>query len=124
MRLKLSILTCTLACSLLPLMAQQRGQYMPGQYGLNAGVLPAPGFTYADMNINYDSSTLNGANGKSTPVTGSYNVWAIENIFYYVPNFKFAGGNLGFMVSFPTLANGSLAIPEYGVSGGGIGLAD
>ncbi len=26
------------------------------------------------------------------------NVWAIENIFYYVPSFKFAGGNLGFMV--------------------------
>lgn len=124
MKLRLVVITCALACLLLPLIAQQRGQYMPGQYGLNAGVLPDPGFTYADMNINYDSSTLNGPNGNKVPVTGSYNVWVIENIFYYVPSFKFAGGNLGFMIAFPTLANGSLAIPEYGISGGGVGLAD
>ncbi|MGA2371515.1 MAG: hypothetical protein ACLPPV_09370 [Candidatus Korobacteraceae bacterium] len=53
-------------------MAQQRGQYMPGQYGLNAGILPSPGFTYVDTNVKYDSTTLNGANGNATPVKGSY----------------------------------------------------
>ena len=103
-------------------MAQQRGQYMPGQYGLNAGILPSPGFTYVDMNVNYDSTRLNGPNGNATPVTGSYNVWAIENIFYYVPSLKVAGGNLGFMVVFPTLANGDLALPTYGANAGGIWL--
>jgi len=124
MRLRLSTLTFVLAFSLASSSAQQRGQYMPGQYGLNSGVLPAPGFTYADMNVNYDSSTLNDAAGKATPVIGSYNVWAIENIVYYVPNFKFAGGNLGVMIAFPTLANGDLGIPTFGVDGGGMGLAD
>jgi hypothetical protein len=125
MRLRLLKLACIVACcGLLPLMAQQRGQYMPGQYGLNAGILPSPGFTYVDMNVNYNSTTLNDASGNATPVTGSYNVWAIENIFYYVPSFKVAGGNLGFMVAFPTLANGDLGISTFGVNGGGYGLAD
>lgn len=35
------------------LQAQQKGQYVPGQFGLNAGVIPAPGFTYANLAINY-----------------------------------------------------------------------
>src|SRR5271165_1298480 len=112
MRPSLLKLACIVACcGLLPAVAQQRGQYMPGQYGLNAGILPSPGFTYVDMNVNYNSTTLNDANGNATPVTGSYNVWAIENILYYVPSFKVGGGNLGFMIAFPTLANGDLAIP-------------
>jgi len=124
MRLKLAIPICALACSISPLMAQQRGQYMPGQFGLNAGIMPSPGFTYEDLNINYNASKLNDQHGNAVPVNGTYSVWAIENVLYYVPNFKFAGGNLGIAVIFPTLANGSLAIPEFGVNGGGYGLAD
>jgi len=77
-----------------------------------------------DPDVNYRATTLNGSDGSKVPVTGSYDVWAIENIVYYVPNFKFAGGNLAVMILFPTLANGSLAFPEYGVNGGGFGLAD
>jgi hypothetical protein len=55
-------------------------------------------------------------------VSSNYNVWAVENIFYYVPNKKVLGGNLGFMVIFPTLANGSLVVdfpnfPNLGVTG-------
>lgn len=124
MRWKLFVFTCVLACGLLPSWAQQRPQYMPGQYGLNAGIMPSPGFTYADINVNYDSSRFNDRDGNAIPTTGTYNVWAIENIFEYVPNFKVAGGNLGFVVAFPTLANGSLALSEFGISGGGFGLAD
>jgi hypothetical protein len=37
------------------LIAQQKGQYQPGEYGLNAGVLPGPGITYADFNLNYSA---------------------------------------------------------------------
>ena len=33
-----------------PASAQQKGQYIPGQEGLNTGVLPDPGFTYANIN--------------------------------------------------------------------------
>jgi hypothetical protein len=109
--------------------AQQKPQWMPGQMGLNAGILPSPGFSYVNMDLNYDAGAFNDRNGKAIPVTGTYNVWAVENIFYYVPDTKFLRGNLGFMVIFPTIANGSLVaelpnFPNLGVTGGGAGLAD
>lgn len=124
MKLKSAIPLCVLLVGILPSFGQQRGQYMPGQSGLNAGILPSPGFTYGNIEVQYSSSTLSGPKGNKVPVVGTYNVWAIENIFYYVPPLKVLGGNLGFMVILPTLANGSLAVPKYGISGGGFGLAD
>lgn len=102
---------------------------MPGQYGLNAGVLPDPGFTYANMEINYSADTLKNSNGNTVPLTGSYDIWVVENIFYYVPNFKLLGAKVVFMVVAPTVANGSLTLaslnfPNVAVNGGGFGLAD
>jgi hypothetical protein len=114
------------------LQGQQKPQWMPGQMGLNAGILPSPGFTYANIDVGYYSSAFNGPKGSAIPVTGSYNVWAVENIFYYVPNIKALGGNLGFNLIL-TPATGSLdadlVIPPLGnanLSGaaGGGGLAD
>ncbi|HEY6290187.1 MAG TPA: transporter [Terriglobia bacterium] len=124
------LLSCGGTTRVLP---QQKPQWMPGQVGLNAGILPSPGFTYVDMNANYDAGAFDGPNGKALPVTGSYNVWAIENIFDYVPNKKVLGGNLGFMIIFPTIASGSLVAdiqvpttgsPNLSLAGGGAGLAD
>jgi hypothetical protein len=40
-------------------LAQQKPQWMPGQVGLNAGILPLPGFTYVNMDINYDAGVFN-----------------------------------------------------------------
>lgn len=111
--------------------AQQKPQWQPGQIGLNAGILPSPGFTYANLTLNYDADTYNNSSGKAVPVTGSYNVWAVENVFYFVPDTKFLGGNLGFMVMFPTPATGSLVadisiqgVPNLSAAAGGSGLAD
>jgi hypothetical protein len=61
-------------------MAQQKGQYQPGQYGLNAGVLPDPGVTYVNLSLNYSTGQLNFANGDPTRVRGTYAVWAMEAI--------------------------------------------
>jgi hypothetical protein len=114
-----------------PLLAQQKPQWVPGQMGLNAGILPDPGFTYVNITINYDASTFDAPNGKSIPVTGTYNVWAVENGLVYVPNLKVLGGNLGLEVLFPTYASGSLVadipsltVPNLTATGGGSGLAD
>lgn len=114
-----------------PAMAQQKPQWQPGQIGLNAGILPAPGFTYVNLDLNYNAGTFNNQNGKAVPVLGTYNVWAIENIFYFAPNTKFLGGNLGFMVMFPTPATGSLVAdiniqgpPDLSAAAGGSGLFD
>src|SRR5580692_12324958 len=91
----------------LPLSGQQKPQWMPGQYGLNAGILPSPGFSYANITIGYRSSAFNNASGSAIPVTGSYNVWAVENAFYYVPNLNVLHGNIG-MALILTPATGSL----------------
>ena len=108
--------------------AQLKGQYQPGQYGLNAGVLPDPGFTYADLNLNYNAGQLNLASGTPTRIKGSFNVWAVENIFFYVPKFKVFGAKFAPFIAFPTLATGSLTLPFLGngvtAGTGGLGLAD
>lgn len=81
---------------------------MPGQFGLNAGIMPSPGFTYANMESNYNTSTLDDNNGNAIPPKPTLNLWVVENIFeFVVPNTKFLGGNLGFLIIVPTIANGA-----------------
>ena len=119
-----------LACAV-PSRGQFKPQWMPGQVGLNAGILPSPGFSYVNMDINYNAGTFNNPSGNAVPVTGTYNVWAVENLFYYVPNMKLLDGNIGFMIMPVTYASGSLvadlsnpAAPNLGAAAGGSGLAD
>jgi hypothetical protein len=129
MKIKNTILMS--ACFLIyawPLLAQQKGQWVPGQFGLNAGVIPDPGVTYANLALNYSSSQLNDSNGNSIPgINGTYSFWVDENIFYYVPNHKFLGG---YFMPYITLsyANGELVANITGTSlgsgGGGAGFAD
>jgi hypothetical protein len=130
-RFQVVILASLFSSGIASLSAQQKPQWMLGQMGLNAGILPSSEFTYANITINYDANTYNNQNGKAIPVTGSYNVWAVENIFYYVPHTKVLGGNLGGMAMFPTPATGSLdadiqvlQFPNLGAAAGGSGLAD
>jgi hypothetical protein len=74
--------------------AQQKGQWVPGQFGLNAGVIPDPGISYANMALSYSASQFNGSNGNQIlqNVTGTYSFWVDENILYYVPANKILGG--------------------------------
>jgi len=112
-----------------PLLGQQKGQWVPGQMGLNAGVIPDPGITYANMAVNYSASRLNDSNGNRIlqNVTGTYSFWVDENIVYYVPNHKFLGGYFMPYIAV-NVANGSLVAElngtNLGTSGGGSGLAD
>jgi hypothetical protein len=110
MKMPLTVLACMLVFSAVPANAQQKGQYIPGQQGLNAGALPDPGFTYANLTLNYSADTLKNGNGNTVPLTGSYDIWANENIFFYVPKHKLLGAKLAFMVAAPILANGSLTL--------------
>jgi hypothetical protein len=125
---KIAVLVCIVLSASSLLMGQQKGQYQPGQYGLNAGVLPEPGITYANYTLNYSAGRLNFANGNPVNATGNYNVWAMENIFIYVPKFKVLGAKFAPFVAFPTIATGSLTLPFLGdgttVGTGGFGLAD
>ncbi len=120
-----------LSCALL-MQAQQKPQWMPGQVGLNAGILPSPGFSYANITVDYRSNAFNGPSGSAIPVTGNYDVWAVENFFYYVPSGNVLHGNIG-MALILTPATGSLdadiatqnpGIPNLNAVAGGGGLAD
>src|SRR5277367_1878764 len=72
-------------------LAQQKGQWVPGQFGLNAGVIPDPGITYANLALNYSAGQLNNSSGNGIPgITGTYSFWVDENIIYYVRNTKFS----------------------------------
>jgi hypothetical protein len=109
-------------------LAQQKGQWVPGQFGLNAGVIPEPGVTYANLALNYSSSQLNDSSGNPvSAVTGTYSFWVDENIFYYVPNHKFLGGYFMPYVAL-NYASGELVAAitgtNLGSGGGGSGFAD
>ena len=70
--------------------------------------MPEPGFTFANLTVNYSADSLKDSGGNSVPgITGTYSFWAIENIFYYVPAKKVLGGHFFTMVAL-NLANGSL----------------
>lgn len=130
-RIKLvGVLTCMILGTSSTALAQQKGQWVPGQFGLNAGVIPDPGLTYANLALSYSASQLNGPNGNSIPnITGTYSFWVDENIFYYVPKHKFLGGYFmpyislnwasGELVSDITLGETNLT-----GGGGGSGFAD
>lgn len=111
-----------------PLLAQQKGQWAPGQFGLNAGVIPDPGITYGNLAMNYSASELNGPDGNHIQnVGGTYSFWADENIFYYVPKHKILGGYyMPYIVL--TYASGELVAniigTNLGTGGGGSGFGD
>jgi hypothetical protein len=124
------ILACIVLGGASSALAQQKGQWVPGQFGLNAGVIPGSGITYANLAINYSASQLNGPNGNAIPgVTGTYSFWVDENVFYYVPEHKILGGYYmpyvalnwasGEVVADITLQDANLT-----GAGGGSGFAD
>ncbi len=125
---RFAVLVCIVLSGSWSLMAQQHGQYQPGQYGLNAGIMPDPGFTYGDYNLNYNAKQLNLENGTPVNATGTYNIWAVENFFFYVPKFKILGAKFAPFVAFPTIATGSVVLPFLGngttLGSGGFALAD
>ena len=128
-RIKLvAVLACIFLGGVSSALAQQKGQWVPGQFGLNAGVIPDPGITYANLALNYSASQLNGPNGNSVPgISGTYSFWVDENIFYYVPKHKFLGGYFMPYIAL-TYANGELVANITGTNlstgGGGSGFAD
>jgi hypothetical protein len=123
-----TVFACVLLGGFSSVWAQQKGQWQPGQFGLNAGVIPDPGITYANMPLSYSASQLNGPKGNSVPgITGTYSVWVDENIIYYVPKHKFLGGYFMPYIDI-NFATGSLVadIPGKNLTagGGGSGFAD
>src|SRR5271168_5131103 len=112
-----------------PLLGQQKGQWVPGQFGLNAGVIPDPGISYANLALNYSASRLNDSNGNPVlqRVTGTYSFWVDENILYYVPKHKILGGYFMPYIAL-NYASGEVVAnitgTDLSTGGGGSGFAD
>jgi hypothetical protein len=112
-----------------PVFSQQKGQYIPGQGGLNAGVMPDPGITLGNLTINYSANSLRDQAGNNVnTANGTYSIWAVETIVAYVPKGKFIGGKFMSMAYLP-FANGSVVAdfghpPAFPVNAGGAGYAD
>jgi hypothetical protein len=113
-----------------PSLGQQKGQWVPGQFELNAGVIPDPGVTYANLAINYSANRLNDSNGNRIlqNVTGTYSFWVDENVLYYVPKHKFLGGYFMPYIAL-NYASGELVAdipdtPGANLGAGGSGFAD
>lgn len=127
-KLEIAALACILFACASSVSAQQKGQWVPGQFGLNAGVIPEPGVTYANLALSYSASQLNGPKGNSVPgLNGTYSFWVDENIFYYVPKHKFLGGYFMPYISL-NYASGELVADITGnnlsTGGGGSGFSD
>src|SRR5271167_2503855 len=121
-------LACMFLVCVMSASAQQKGQWVPGQFGLNAGVIPDPGFTYANLALNYSASQLNSPNGNQIPgLNGTYSFWVDENIIYFVPKHKILGGYFMPYIAL-NYANGELVANITGTNlsggGGGSGFAD
>jgi hypothetical protein len=128
MKFATGIFICAIFAGVSTVSAQQKGQWVPGQFELNAGVIPDPGITYVNMPFNYSADQLNGPNGNKVPgITGNYSFWVDENIVYYVPKHKFLGG---YFMPYLDLnyASGELVANFTGLNlnaaGGGSGFAD
>jgi len=132
MRFRIKLAVVIAACMFLggvsAVSAQQKGQWVPGQFGLNAGVIPDPGFTYANLALSYSAGQLNDSGGNKLPgITGNYSFWVDENIIYYVPKHKILGGYFMPYVAV-NWASGELVANFTGTNlsaaGGGSGFAD
>jgi hypothetical protein len=134
-KLAIFVLVCIFFGSVPSASAQQKGQWVPGGFGLNAGLIPEPGITYANLALNYSADRLNDSSGNRIlqNVTGTYSFWVDENILYYVPKHKFLGGYFmpfiainyatgSVVADLPPLLPGSTS--GISLSAGGSGLAD
>jgi hypothetical protein len=54
--------------------AQQKGQFLLGANGLNAGIQPAAGFSYLNLPGVYSASRLKAPDGSAIPTQGTFDL--------------------------------------------------
>lgn len=103
--------------------AQERGQYVPGTAGLNAGTQAPEGFTYANIFIWYPSTKFKDQDGNTAPINFDLDLLADFNLFAYTTRAKFLGANFGMAVAVP-IVNTPLSLPRLNLGVSPVGLAD
>src|SRR5438477_2475609 len=106
-----------------PLRAQVRGVYPVGMNATNAGVMPAPGFSYSNLFVFFSRDEDKDADGK-TRATGENSIMMDMNSFIWVSKKqKFGGAVFSASATLP-IANNSLTSDLHGALSGGGGFAD
>ena len=112
------------ACGLMlllagPAQAQLNGSHTLGDFGVQSGSQPQPGFYTALFYLRYDTDTIKDADGETVRLPqaspSSLAVSAVAPMVWYVSKTKVFGANYGAMVVFP-FANASIEVPAVQLS--------
>ena len=101
-----------------PARAQLSGSHTLGDYGVQAGSQPAPGFYNVVFYYRYSTDTIKDAAGNTIRPLGSPPstvATAIADYFYFVSRSTIAGAHYGALVAFPWV-NGTLEAPAFTLS--------
>ena len=101
-----------------PARAQFNGSHTLGDFGVQSGSQPAPGFYLASFFYRYDTDTIKDRDGNriifSPGAESNLKLTAFAPIAWYVSKAKVLGANYGFMAVVP-IAKGALDAPILGV---------
>ena len=116
-RVKVVVAACGLAwLAAVPAQAQLNGSHILGDFGVQSGSQPQPGFYTALFYYRYNTDTIKDSEGniiRPAPNTpGSIGMTAVAPILWYVSKAKVLGANYGAMVVLP-FANAALAAPAF-----------
>jgi hypothetical protein len=96
--------------------AQLSGSHSLGDFGVQSGSQPQPGFYAALFYLRYDTDTIKDADGNTVRLSqgspGSIAIGAVAPIAWYVSKARLLGANYGAMVVIP-IANASLEAPAF-----------
>jgi hypothetical protein len=99
-----------------PAQAQLNGSHSLGDFGVQSGTQPAPGFYAALFYLHYSTDTIKDVDGNTVRLApsapGSIGLSAFAPMVWYVSKTKVLGANVGGMVVLP-FANASLEAPAF-----------
>ena len=117
-RLSLIVTFSSFLLAAAPADAQLNGSHSLGDFGVQSGSQPQPGFYAALFYFRYDTDTIKGRDGNiirpAPDSPGNIGLAAAAPILWYVSKARVLGANYGVMVVFPW-ANGALEAPAFTV---------
>jgi hypothetical protein len=115
-RIAFAVVGALMLLGAVPAQAQLNGSHSLGDFGVQSGSQPQPGFYAALFYYRFDTDTIKDADGSTVRLSpgapGSIGISATAPILWYVSTTKVLGANYGVMVVLP-LANASIEAPAF-----------
>ncbi len=123
MKYRIKLVVLLLGMISAPAMAQERGQYIPGFGGLNAGIQAPQGVTYLNYFIWYPTRRFKDQNRRTAPINIDIDLLVDFNVLAYTTKAKVLGGTYGMLVGVP-IVNTPISLPNLGLGISPAGIAD